>query len=85
MKIKDAVHALILFDQKKLIPRRTLLISSMGMKFKFIRVDTQLNWPRVIVEDEFGKEFVLNSKDVALSSFLAKEPEITVESFIPPA
>ena len=85
MKINDAVHALILFDQKKLIPRRTLLISATGINFKFIRMDTQLNWPRVIVEDEHGEELVLNSKNVALNAFTAREPEIKVEAFIDPA
>lgn len=78
MKINDAIHALILFDQKILIAKRTLLISSAGIKFKFIRVDTQLNWPRVIVEDECGKELVLNSKEVTLNSFTAEEEYLAI-------
>lgn len=85
MKINDSIHALILFDQKKLLPRRTILTSATGSKYKFIRVDTQLNWPRVIVEDVFGKEFVLNSKEVSLNSFIATDPEFKLEPFVDPA
>ena len=85
MKINNAIHALNLLDQKNLISKRTILTSKSGVKFKFYRVDTQLNWLRVIVEDELGKEIVLNSKDVFLNSFIASEPEIRVEAFILPA
>lgn len=78
MKIHDAIHALILFDQKKIIPRKTLFRSSLGTEYKFIRVDTQLNWPRVIVEDLAGEQFILNQKEFRLQDFIAIEPEIRI-------
>lgn len=84
MKIQDAVHALILFDQKKLIPRKTLLRSSNGSSYKFIRVDTQLNWPRIIAEDSSGKELILNSKEVRLLDLDSVEPGLVIETFLPP-
>ncbi len=84
MKIQDAVHALILFDQKKLTPRKTLLRSSNGSSYKFIRVDTQLNWPRMIAEDTDGKEVILNSKEVRLLGLDAEDPGLVIESFIAP-
>jgi hypothetical protein len=84
MKINDAVHALILFDQKKLIPRKTILRSSNGCCYKFIRVDTQLNWPRIIAEDLSGNEMVLNSKDVRLLDLNSEEPGIVIDTFLPP-
>jgi hypothetical protein len=85
MKILDALHALILSDQKKLISRRTILTSASGDNFKFIRVDTKLNWPRLIVQDRGGKEFVFNSKEVSSFNFTAKEPDLLIEDFIDPA
>ena len=84
MKIQDAVHALILFDQKKLTPRKTLLRSSNGSSYKFIRVDTQLNWPRIIAEDISGKEVILNSKEVRHLDLDSEEPSIFIETFHPP-
>lgn len=81
MKIHDPFHALILFDQKKLIPRKTILRTSSGSTFKFIRVDTQLNWPRVIVEDSSRVEMVLQSKDVQSFQFETEEPLISIEDF----
>lgn len=85
MKIHDAVHALILFDQKKLTPRKTLLKTSNGNQFKFIRVDTQLNWPRIIVEDHSGNELILNSKEVRVLNLEAEELYPKLERFIDPA
>jgi hypothetical protein len=38
-----------------------------------------------IVEDVFGKEFVLNSKEVSLNSFIATDPEFKLEPFVDPA
>lgn len=84
MRIQDAVHALILFDQKKLTPRKTILRSSNGCSYKFIRVDTQLNWPRIIAEDTFGNEVILNSKEVRLLDLDSEEPSIVIETFLPP-
>ena len=83
MKIHDAIHALILFDQKKLTPRKTILRSSNGSSYKFIRVDTQLNWPRIIAEDPTGKEFILNSKEVRLLDLESEEPNLVIETFLP--
>lgn len=84
MKIQDAVHALILFDQKKLISRKTILRSSSGTDYKFIRVDTQLNWPRLIAEDDKGLEVILNSKDVRSLQLEAREPGLSLEPFSTP-
>ncbi len=84
MKIQDAVHALILFDQKKLTPRKTVLRSSNGTQYKFLRVDTQLNWPRIIAEDTSGKEVILNSREVRLLDLDSEEPSIVIETFLPP-
>lgn len=84
MKIHDSIHALILFDQKKLTPRKTILRSSNGTRYKFIRVDTQLNWPRIIAEDLSGNEMVLNSKDVRLLDLNSEEPGIVIDTFLPP-
>ena len=84
MKINDAIHALILFDQKKLTSRKTILKSSSGAQYKFIRVDTQLNWPRLIVEDNLGNEVIINSKDMRVLNFEAEEPYPRTEVFIDP-
>jgi len=84
MKIQDAVHALILFDQKKLIPRKTLLKTSVGTIYKFIRVDTQLNWPRIVVEDSKGNQLLLDSKVCRTSGLTAEDPGIFVEAFEAP-
>lgn len=84
MKIHDAVHALILFDQKKLIPRKTLLKSSTGAVYRFIRVDTQLNWPRIVVEDSKGNQLLLDSKVCRTSGLVAEDPGIVVETFESP-
>lgn len=79
MKIHDAIHALILFDQKILIPRKTILISSNGSNFKFIRVDTQLNWPRLIVEDSNKNNIIFGAQDLKKLELKIQQPEITVE------
>ena len=79
MKIHDAIHALILFDQKILIPRKTILISLNGSNFKFIRVDTQLNWPRLIVEDCNRKNIIFGAQDLKKLELKIHQPEITVE------
>lgn len=80
MKIHDAIHALILFDQKKLLPRKTILKSATGNSFRFIRVDTQLNWPRVIAEDIHGTECILGSKELRQLELSAENPGIIIES-----
>lgn len=64
MKIFDAIHALILFDQKKLLPRKTHLESKSGARYLFVRVDTKLNWPRVFVEDMLKNEIIWNGADL---------------------
>lgn len=83
MKIHDAVHALILYDQKKLLTKKTVLRSSCGLFFKFIRVDTQLNWPRIIVEDRNGIEVILNARELKILSLETEEVPITMEPFTP--
>ena len=78
MKIYDAIHALILSDQKKIIPRKTVFRNTLGTEYKFIRVDTQLNWPRIIVEDYLGYEIILNQRDFRLQEITVIESLITV-------
>jgi hypothetical protein len=81
MKICNAVLALILYDQKKLVPRKTRLKSESGEIFLFIRVDTQLNWPRIIVEDQTKNELVWNNLDVKRRDLEIVENSITVETY----
>lgn len=80
MKIHDAVHALILYDRKILIPGKTLLKTSAGKTYKFLRVDTQLNWPRLIVEDSNKENIILSGQDLKKLELEFYQPEITIEA-----
>ncbi len=79
MKILDAIHALILHDQKILKPGRTLLKNVSGEIYKFIRVDTKLNWPRLIARDSKGIDCILNAQDLKNCEFQIIQHEITME------
>lgn len=79
MKIHDAVHALVLFDQKQLIPWKTQLKGRSSEIFKFIRVDTRLNWPRLIVQDAKRQERIFNGQELRKLELQIMPSEITVE------
>lgn len=79
MKIHDAIHALILYDQKILIPWKTLLKTVSGETYRFIRVDTQLNWPRLIVHKSNKIDCILNGQDLRKCEFKILQPEIAIE------
>lgn len=79
MKILNAVHALILFDQKILLPRKTKLRSDAGDVYLFIRVDTQLNWPRIIVEDKNKIELVWNGLSIKKMNIKIQESHPGIE------
>lgn len=81
MKIENAIHALILQDQKKLLPRKSKLKTSNGKTFLFVKVDTQLNWPRIIVEDDAKNEFVWNGMEVRKRDLKILDQNPTVEIF----
>lgn len=75
MKIIDVVHALILSDQKKIIPGKSKFKASDGRIVKFIRVDTKLKWPRLIVKPSEGEDWVLSSYELRKLQFILVDAE----------
>lgn len=79
MIITDAVHALILFDQKKLLPKKSRLLAASGDIYLFVRVDTKLNWPRIFVQDQKKEIFTWNSSEIRMLKLEILDDEIKTD------